>query len=463
MSRSERPLAASPPRLRRLASRLATLSLRDALVVGLPLLLIVFAGFWVAAQFIRPAPPAELRLASGDAGSAQAIFAARYGDVLARHGIRLIEQRTAGAAENLRLLEVGHVDAAFFQIGAASSTHGELLTLGQLFREPLWLFYRRAAFRQAPRDVSDLAGRPVAIGEAGSGTQALAKQLIGLNGAAARPGRWLEIGGLDLAPAFAEGRIDAAFVAAPPQSAAVWSLLYLPGIEPVSLARADAYVRRLPWLEKMILPAGSVDLERNIPARDLTLLASQGHLLVHAELHGALQNLLLQAADEVHAAGDLFSRPGELPRAIGGEFPLAAEAARYHKSGKPLLQRYMPFWAATLIERSVVMLVPLVALLIPLARIAPPLYRWRVSARIYRRYGELKWLEDELMADPGRLSRAEWLARLAAIEEDVGHLQTPLAFTDMLYTLREHIALVRRNVLHLTRDAHPPADVRLDM
>jgi hypothetical protein len=160
----------------------------------------------------------------------------------------------------------------------------------------------------------------------------------------------------------------------------------------------------------------------------------------------------MQAAGEVHGEPGAFQKPGEFPRAGHGEFPLSKEAARYYKSGIPFLQRYLPFWAATLIDRTVVMLLPLIVVLLPLLRFAPQIYGWRVRSRIYRRYGELKFLENEVNENPAAHSRTEWLEKLDRIETDASHIRTPLTFSDMLYTLRVHIDLVRAIILRRTAD-----------
>jgi hypothetical protein len=183
------------------------------------------------------------------------------------------------------------------------------------------------------------------------------------------------------------------------------------------------------------------------------MVASTATLLVREETHPALVNLLMQAAAETHGGPGVFQKPGDFPRATAVGFPLSKEAERYYKSGKPLLQRYLPFWAATLVDRAVVMFIPIVALLLPILRFAPTLYGWRIRSRIYRRYGELKFLEAEVEQDATRHTRAEWLARLDAIESDVHHLPTPLAFSDMLYTLRSHIGMVRDKVERRTAAA----------
>ena len=444
---------------KRFVARFGVLSLRDLFVVLLPLTLLLAAGFWGASRFIKPAPPAALILASGGEGGAYQRFASGYKEVLARHGIGIVEMPSTGALDNLRLLrdENSELDAGFFQAGVAQpNAADDLVSLGALYYEPLWVFYRAAlAHPVAPDRLTRLKGRRIAIGAAGSGTQFLARELLQASGIDASNAKLLEIDGLALAAAFAAGRIDAAFVVGPTQSAAVWTLLYTPGVRLMSLTHADAYARRFPYLSKLVLPQGAIDLARNLPARDVSLVATTATLLLRPNTHPAIVDLLLEAASEVHGAPGIFQKPREFPKATDVDFPLSEEAGRYYTSGKPFLQRYLPFWAATLIDRMVVMLIPLVALLIPVLKVAPGLYSWRVRSRIYRRYGELKFLEAELDAGADRHTREQWLNRLDAIESDVNGIRTPLAYADMLYTLRVHIELVRAAVLR--RTAAPPA------
>lgn len=434
--------------------RLRQLSLRDLLWVVLPMVLLLVAGFWLASRFIQPAPPDTLILSSGGEGGAYQRFAAAYKDVLARYDIKVVENPSAGAVENLADLRDGkiEVDAAFYQGGISQPTEDdELLSLGGLYYEPVWVFYREGLAHHGELDrLTQLQGKRIAIGGQATGTRHLALEMLHANGIGAKNAKLLETGGLDLPQAFAAGRIDAAFVVGPTQSAAVWTLLFTPGIKLMSLTHADAYTRRFPFLSKVVLPQGAVSLERNLPARDVTLVASMATILLREDTHPALLGLLAQAAVEVHGGTGVFQRPGDFPKAMAVDFPLSKEAERYYKSGKPFLQRYLPYWAATLIDRTMVMLIPIFALLLPLLKVAPSAYSWRVRSRIYRRYGELKFLESEVDQEPEKHTRPEWLARLDAIEADVNRIPTPLAYADMLYTLRSHIDLVRATVLRRT-------------
>lgn len=433
----------------RLQARLRRATRRDLLLVGIPALLLVVAAFWVGTRFIQPAPPATLTIASGAAGGAYQRYAAAYHAVLARYGIRLDERPTAGAVENVELLRRGAVEAGFMQGGAALAEPDDPLeSLGALYYEPLWVFYREGLAKGSRlREIAQLKGRRIAVDLPGSGTFQLASEVLHANGMDAAPTRLVRIGGLEAAGALADGEVDAVFVVGPTQSAAVWTLLYTPGVQLLSLGNAEAYVRMFPQLNQVTLPRGAIDLVNDVPRHDITLLAPMATLVVRKDMHPAHVDLLLEAISEVHGAPGVFHRPGEFPRAQGVVFPLAPEAARYYKSGKPFLQNYLPFWAAILIDRMVVMLIPLFAVLIPVFRFAPALYSWRVRSRIYRRYGELKFLEAEVEREADRNLRDEWLKRLDAIERDVNRIPTPLAFADMLYTLRMHIGLVREAVM----------------
>lgn len=444
----------------RMPRHLSEFSRRDLFAVGVPLLLLVIAGFWLAAQFIRPAPPDTLVLASGGEGGAYQRFAAIYADVLRRYGIRLVEKPSGGSIENLAWLRdrERQVDAGFFQGGTGEATEDdELRSLGAFYYEPLWVFYRDGI---APRgreldQILQLKGKRIAIGGPGSGTRHLALAILHANGIDGANATLIEKSGLGLVEMFARGEIDAALVVGPTQSATVWSLLFADGVRLMSLAHADAYTRQLPYLSKIVLPRGAIDLSRDLPAADVTMVASVATLLVREDTHPALVDLLMQAATETHGGPGIFHKPGELPRAMVVDFPLSKEAERYYKSGKPFLQRFLPFWAATLVDRLVVMIIPVLALLLPVFKLAPALYGWRVRSRIYRRYGELKFLEAELEEDPARRTHAEWMARLDAIEGDVNHMPTPKAFSDMYYTLRGHIDLVRGSVEKRTASGTP--------
>ncbi len=436
---TEKPAA---PQSRTRLRRLREMPRRDALLIGIPALLLLVAGFALAARYIKPAPPDTLVISSAGEGSAYQVYATRYKAYLERFGIHVKVLPSRGSPENIARLRADppEADAALVQGGTSTPEDAELRSLGAVYYEPLWVFHRGK--KELDR-IDQLVGKRVAVGTPGSGTHHLAQELLEAHGLSGAGLTQVEIGGLEVVDALLEGKVDAAFVVGAPQSATVWALLYTPGISLMDFSQSDAYARRFPHLYRLTLPHGAVDLQRDIPSRDIHLVAPLASLAVHQDTHPAHIDLLLQAMRQVHRNATLFEDPGEFPMAQGAEFPLHDRAARFYQSGPPLLQRYLPFGVANLIDRMVVLLVPLLALALPLSRILPPLYTWRVRARLYRWYGELKYLETEADLHPEMRTPAEWFAALDRIEEAVNSVHVPLAFADYLYQLRAHIALVR--------------------
>ncbi len=429
----------------------------DWLKIYLPLSLLAIAGFVVAYQFVAPIPPHVVRMAAGPADGAYAEYAQQYRDILAENGVKLEIVETKGSVENLALLQAptGGVDVAFVQGGIADRKKvRHLRALASLFFEPVWLFGRKDL---GISRLSGLAGKRIAIGAEGSGTRAIAQQLLDANGIDASKADERPLGGAEAADALLAGRIDAAFFVMGRPSASMDRLLRAPNVTLIGAARAAAYTRRFRFLEAVSLPEGVLDLARDIPARTVTLIAPAAALVARADLHPAIVDLLLDAATSVNRAPGLFGAPDQFPSSHYLDLKLSGEARRYLKSGPTLLRRYLPFEWANLVNRLAIMLVPLITLLIPLVRFAPPLYRWRVRAKILRRYRELRALEAGLRATgTGDAALAELVAQLDRMQELVGKLAVPLGYADSLYHLRLHIDFVRALALR-ARSGQPDA------
>jgi TRAP transporter TAXI family solute receptor len=449
-------------------------ALREMLATAWPIVVIVAVGFVVAYQYVQPAPPRHLTIATGGESGAYYAFAKRYATILARSGIEVEVQTSAGSLENIDRLRDGRSDVAFVQGGSVpppavaddEEVDTRLQSLGSAYLEPVWVFYRSASvgeatvpaafLRQPLERLHQLAGRRIAVGADGSGIRGLALQLLEANEVPIDAQHMLPLSGLDAAEALQQGRVDAAFVIAAPEAAVVQLLLRSPGVSVMSFAQADAYTRRFPFLARIVLPQGVVDLVRDKPPQDTVLLATTANLVAGQSLHPALASLLLQAMREVHGGNGFFQRAGEFPAWRDQSFPLLPDARRFYESGPPFLQRFLPFWLAVLVERLFVLLLPLLGLLLPLMRFAPSIYAWRVRSKLFRSYGELKFLESELDQPAPAPRRQEILTRLDAIEEEARRRSVPLAFANELYTLREHINLVRRKLVAV--DASEPAE-----
>ncbi len=433
-------------------ARLVRVSWRDlALTLG-PILLISAAGIWLAIHFIRPAPPSVITMTSGAEGSMFRITAEKYRDILARNGITLKILPSEGSMENLKRLNdpSSNVDIGLVQGGLATALHvDEIVSLGSVFYEPLAIFYR------SPRPLTRLSqfrGKRLAIGMEGSGTRVLTLNLLDANGI--KPGGstiLLDLEGEAAARALAEHKIDAAFLAGDSATPPIMQgLLRTPGIRFFSFAQADAYARKFRYLTRLELPMGVLDLGKNSPPRTLYLIAPTVELLARDNLHPAISDLLIEAAREVHGGATVLQHAGEFPAPLEHEYPISKDASRYYKSGKSFIYRILPFWIASLADRTVVLLVPIIVLLLPGLKLVPTLYHWRIKSRIYRWYGALIGLERDALSNATAAKRDEMLKRLDSIENGVNHMKVPLTFADQFYVLREHIGFVRDRLAKIT-------------
>jgi TRAP transporter TAXI family solute receptor len=426
-------------------ARFSEISIRDLVVTAGPLVLITAIAIVAAYWYVRPAPPDTITILGGPTGSVFQRTAEKYQKILARDGVKLQILPSEGSVDNLKKLNdpAVRVDAGFVQGGVSAGISVEkLVSLGTVFHEPLAVYYRSAA----PMDrFSDLNGKRLAIGREGSGTHALSLILLKANGI--EPGSattMMNLGGEDAAQALIEGNIDAAFLmgdsAAPP---IMRKLMRTPGIRLLHIAQADAYTRRFPYLNKLVFPMGVFDFDENIPSRDVHVIGPMVELVARDNLHPALSDMLIETAREVHGRAGLLQRAGEFPAPLEHEFRISEEARRFYGSGKGFFYRTLPFWLASLVDRALVFLVPIVVLLIPGLKMVPKLYGWRVRSRIYRCYGKLIALERGMLSNTAPGERDEMLGKLDDIESEVNRMKMPLAFADQFYVLRDHISFVR--------------------
>ena len=328
-----------------------------------------------------------------------------------------------------------------------------LRSLGVVGYEPVWIFTASPALAQTlTKGLTGLTGKRVAIGAEGSGTRKVALELLQTYGITPAQAALSSDSGMIAANALLVNNIDALIIIGAPQTPAVQLLLERPEAQLVTIEHAEGLTRRLPYLSLVTLKAGSVDPGRDQPPEDIMLLTTTANLVVHQDLHPALDYLLLEAAREVHKGATLLNRPGEFPNPRATDFPLAEEAQRYYRDGRPFLQRYMPYWVANALQRFLLVLVPLMAIAIPLFKIIPLLYAFKEKSRLNRRYGQLLEMEREIASRTltmQEVTRAR--AQLDQIEHDVSGMKFPLDFSDRVYTLRQHVDYVRGH-LH----AHDP-------
>lgn len=437
------------------AFRNTLLSLRDLIVSAGPLAFLGVAALVLAYWWLNPNPPKTVTLATGPVQSAYEEFGKRYQKALAVEGIEVKLLPSEGSSANLQLLREGKADVAFVQGGTAElmpDDPDELVSLGSLFVEPVWVFYRTdTALRmhKVPRldSLRQLRGWRVNVGSQGSGVPTLMERLLDAN--KVEPGS-VKLSQLEQTPAtvdFLAGKLDAIVFASAPESLMVQMLLQTPGVQLLDFAQNEAYTRRFPFLTPVTLPRGVVDLATNVPARDVRLVASTTSLLARDGTHPALLTLFAQSAQKLHSGAGWFNRAREFPNTRASELPIAKEGDRAMNEPVPVMQRYLPFWLANLIERMWLVLGILLAIMLPLSRIVPPLYQFRVRSRVFRWYGRLREIEIDM--EKGKAEPAELIKELDLLEAQAEKVSVPLSYADELYALRNHIHLVRKKLLRV--------------
>lgn len=443
------PIDAMPQSIRH-----TLVSLRDLLTSAGPFVLLTLGLLALAYWWLDPTPPPKVTLATGPDQSAYDEFGKRYAKALAAYGIEVELLASEGSSQNLQWLASGKADLGFVQGGSnppKEQAVGQkvLTSLGSLFVEPVWLFYREQAARQVSADatltsLTQLKGLRINVGTEGSGVPRLMDQLFELNRIDASALTLSRLAQTPATVAFLNGELDALVFASAPESLMVQMLLQTPGVKLMPFAQNEAYARRFAFLSPVTLPRGVVDLARDVPTQDVPLVAPTTTLVAQDGVHPAVLQLFSQASLAMHGQAGWFSRAGEFPNSAHTEFALSGEAQRMLRDGVPLLQRYLPFSYANLVERMWLALGLIIAVLLPLSRIVPPLYEFRIRSRVFRWYGQLRDIEDRA-AGPGA-SVPGLLEELGQLEVRVGRITIPLSYADELYALRNHIETVRHRL-----------------
>lgn len=418
---------------------------RDFWKIYGPLIAVALIGFIWALSAMKPAPPQSIRFAAGAPGGAYHDYAQRYQRLMQEQGIEVELIDTAGSIDNLRMLEAGEVDVAIVQGGLATPEDASILrSAGGIFEEPFWVFVRADHPAQS---FGDLRTARLSIGLAGSGTRALAQTLQQQYGGEWPEASRLALGSAESQAALSAGEIDAAAFAAAPGAAYVQALMRSEAVRLLPFDRANALARREEALSAVTLIRGVVDVGADLPSQDVPLVAAIAQLTVHEDIHPAIEALLLDTAMLIHSDPSIFTQGGAFPNMSSVDLPVSKQVARYYQDGPSFLRRYFPFGVANFLERAWVLIIPLLTLAIPLIRVAPPIYRWRVRRKIYVWYKDLRELEQQGRALPVGEARGGVEKQLERLQIEVGKLDVPLSYTDDLYRLRSHIEFVKQLLL----------------
>jgi TRAP-type uncharacterized transport system substrate-binding protein len=419
---------------------------RWQLFKGLAAAVVVVSIVSLALIYFFPTPPSKVVIATGVKGSSFEYYGKRYREIFARHNVVLELRPTAGALENLIELRKpdSGVQIAFVTGGLSNGKHAPgLLSLGTVYAQPFWIFY---SSNESLDRLTQLRGKRIAVGPAGSGTRFAALKIFGKAGVNSETANMLTYGGSAAVKALNDHFVDIVWMVGAPDATAIQSLLRNPKDRLMNFPMAEAYTRIFPELARLVLPQGVIDIERNIPPDDVQLIGATTKVLVRSDLHPEIVQLLLQTMVEVHGGVNIFQHSGEFPKATDVEFPVADAAIEYYKNGPSFMQRYLPLWLSVHAQRTIAALVAAIAIGFPLFRFLPQIYNWLTRRRLIYWYGQLKALEASFDTSPEDENLTEKQAAVERIEEAVSHIRIPLTFSDQLYNLRSHIDIVRRKI-----------------
>lgn len=414
--------------------------------------ILILANLWIVPvlaglvgalfYFVAPPPPMHARMATGAPGGGYHAFAERLRAELEQQGFELELVQSKGSRDNLAKLGEGSVELALVQSGQElaldQETRGKLAGLGVMYREPLWLFTgSKVKFER----LADLMKLRLAIGSEDSGTQAVTAALFAANRIepAAYPKRWQQLGGSRAADALVQGELDAAFFVGPAENPLIQRLAAEPKLRLVSLRRTEAYLARLPYLSRLEVGEGMLDMARNTPERDIVTLGPVATLVAGESFHPSLTPLILEAAKTVLKNGSLLDPAGNYPARPPLSLQTLSEADYYYDKGLPILQRYLPFRIASLADRYIILAIPLLVLLFPLFKAIGPIYQWRIRARIYRWYKHLREIDQQLYKGKLGGDIGAEIERLEKLEDELARVEVPLSYSSELYELHMHL------------------------
>lgn len=424
------------------------------MILGLLLLLV---GLLL---ILDPIPPKQLRLATGAPGAAFHIFGQRYVTQLANDGVQTVLHPSEGSAENIALLAAGQVDAALAQNGGRDPDNTanlqHITSLGNIFLQPLWVFYRQdTAHRVHGKTqlnlITQLQGWRLNIGAPGSGVRNLMLRLLDISGLDPKDPHISMLKQEEAARRLQAGELDAMAFASNQNSPLVQQLLHTPGIGLLDFAHAETYSRRLPQIVPITIPPGLIDLQQQLPPQEMHLIAVTASLLVRHDLHPALQALLVREAQKIHAGPDWFQRRGEFPNPGTSEFPLDDDAAYVYRHGPSRWERWLPFWAATFMDRMGLAMISIALVVVPLLKFGPKIYVLEVRWRIYRSYQVLNAIDNTLNTTPSdqllpRSALEDLLEKTRRLEDQLAEIAMPSWNRAAFYSLKSHIGLVQRSI-----------------
>lgn len=425
------------------SSKINQVLTKELLKAIIPIVLLISIAIGIAYQLIDAAPPKKIVISLSKQSTYYKAYASIYQALLKNDGITLEIKETSGDIENVALLKDlnSGVDLAFVQDGITRSEGaGSLQSLGSLYYEPVWVLCR---CEPSIEHLGRFKGKRIAIGKQGEGANQLAIKLLAESGLNKRNTKILNMGGEAAVEGLINRSVDVAMLVDSIDSSLVKKALSQKGIRLVDLDDAEAYTKHFSYLHRLKLPEGTIDIQRNIPPSNINLVSPTVTLLANENLHPALAYLMMKVITQVHHGEGLLSANNEFPSIKTSEVAPSPQALNFYKSGTPFLDKYLPFWAATLVSRTAIVLIPILAILIPLLKLVPTAYNGFLKFRLFKYYGELRFLEMQIKQEVDIKDWSFFYKKLDDIEDRVDGMKLPISFSQYIYELRMNIDFVR--------------------
>lgn len=383
---------------------------------------VAILGIVAVVAYFNPFGPKNAYLAVGQTGSSYGLMGDKFQTIFSSYGVDLELIKTTGLVQGLKNLDdpKSKVNASFVTAGLVSAKeYPNLVSLGSFQYAPIWIFYKGEKIR-TDDPFEYFSHRKIGIGLPDTNSNNMFRRALELNQHDMRdsPGL-LELPYLEAAEQLKAGKIDAVFIIDSFAAPVVQSLLKEPSVQVMSFNLADAYVKKFPFLHKLVIPKGSINLEKVLPAEDIVLLGSTTNLLVEKDTHPAVQWAFMLAASDVgRYTEDFFAKPGEFPRYMDLNFTLSPVAKRYYTQGRPGVFDYVPLWLGSIIESTWVLILAFIALIYPF-------YKWLMGIRSYpskkfmqKSFINLRDLEEDIPRAKTKEELQALLDRLNGLMED---------------------------------------------
>ena len=411
---------------------------------------LVIGASWIALEYFVPSPPFRVTIATGRKGTTFDYFAERYRARFARAGVELNLRETAGALENLKLLQNPNSDVQIASSAGGlsnSSQAPDLRSMGLIYNVPFWIFYPS---RQSLESLTQLKGKRIAVGPEGSGSRYIAERVLSRANIDSKTAILLPLAGDAAVEALNKGAADAALLVGGSDAPSVENLLNNPRVRLMNFSSADAFMRVFPDLVRLVLPKGVVQLDPPNPPDDITLVGTTAKVLIRDDLHPAIVQLLAQVLKEEHSGPGLFQRSGEFPSINDPEYAMSSVAIEYYRNGPSLLTKLLPLWMTPYVQRIIAFLVATLAIFFPAFGFAPRLYGWFIRQRFRQLYQRLRAIENALQAKLTPAKAEALQAELADI--DRATMTVPTRHSDLYFMLRYHLDQTRSRLIEASRD-----------